>query len=204
MLLNLASVVNADTPDMLWGFLRRYSPEAAPGASPFFDALVGHAVRYYQDFVRPQKRFRPADDVERAALDDLAEYSLRALPPGPECGGVPGPGLRGGQAASVPRAAGLVRQCLYQVLLGPGGGTALRGLHRALYGVDETVRLIEDRLTASRWTRLDGHAAQAGLPGTCRPCWACSLLVGAVYVVWKEFRHLKIADIKAALAAIPQ
>ena len=29
------------------------------------------------------------------------------------------------------------------------------------------------------------------------------LLVGAIYVVWKEFRHLKIADIKAALAAIP-
>jgi uncharacterized membrane protein YbhN (UPF0104 family) len=29
------------------------------------------------------------------------------------------------------------------------------------------------------------------------------LLVGAVYVVWKEFRHLKIADIAAALEAIP-
>ena len=29
------------------------------------------------------------------------------------------------------------------------------------------------------------------------------LLVGAVYVVWKEFRDLKIADVKAALAAIP-
>ena len=29
------------------------------------------------------------------------------------------------------------------------------------------------------------------------------LLVGAVYVVWKEFRHLKIADIRAALEAIP-
>ena len=29
------------------------------------------------------------------------------------------------------------------------------------------------------------------------------LLVGAVYVVWKEFRHLKIADIRAALDAIP-
>src|SRR3954447_18556782 len=29
------------------------------------------------------------------------------------------------------------------------------------------------------------------------------LLVGAIYVVWKEFRHLKIADITAALAAIP-
>src|SRR3954454_8405953 len=30
------------------------------------------------------------------------------------------------------------------------------------------------------------------------------LLVGAMYVVWAEFRHLKIADITAALEAIPQ
>ena len=30
-----------------------------------------------------------------------------------------------------------------------------------------------------------------------------ALLVGAVYVIWKEFRHLKVADIGAALAAIP-
>ena len=29
------------------------------------------------------------------------------------------------------------------------------------------------------------------------------LLAGAIYVVWKEFRHLKIADIRAALDAIP-
>ena len=30
-----------------------------------------------------------------------------------------------------------------------------------------------------------------------------ALLCGAVYVIWKEFRDLKIADIRAALAAIP-
>src|SRR5579875_860042 len=30
-----------------------------------------------------------------------------------------------------------------------------------------------------------------------------ALLAGAVYVVWKEFRHLKIADVTAALGAIP-
>lgn len=29
------------------------------------------------------------------------------------------------------------------------------------------------------------------------------LLIGAVYVVWKEFRHLKLADIRTALEAIP-
>ena len=31
-----------------------------------------------------------------------------------------------------------------------------------------------------------------------------ALLVGAVYVVWKEFRHLKVADVEVALAAIPR
>ena len=30
------------------------------------------------------------------------------------------------------------------------------------------------------------------------------LLAGALYVVWKEFHHLKIADIRVALADIPQ
>ncbi len=30
-----------------------------------------------------------------------------------------------------------------------------------------------------------------------------ALLAGAVYVVWKEFRHLKLADVTAALGAIP-
>jgi len=31
-----------------------------------------------------------------------------------------------------------------------------------------------------------------------------ALLAGAIWVVWKEFRHLKVADIRAALSAIPQ
>ncbi len=72
MLLNLASVVNADTPDMLWGFIRRYLPGASPETTPFLARLVGYAVAYYRDFVRPTKQFRPATPLERAALEDLA------------------------------------------------------------------------------------------------------------------------------------
>ncbi len=143
MLLNLASVVNADTPDMLWGFLRRYSPQAAPGASPFFDALVGHAIAYYQDFVRPHKSFRPATPPERAALEDLAA-ELRALPHDetPEAiqDIVYAVGKRHPFAALKDWFA-----CLYQVLLGQQEGPRFGGFV-ALYGVAETVRLIEDRL----------------------------------------------------------
>ncbi len=61
MLLNLASVVNADTPEILWGFIRRYRPDATPETMPFLDRLVDHAIAYYRDFVRPEKRYRQPD-----------------------------------------------------------------------------------------------------------------------------------------------
>src|SRR6202042_2791775 len=72
MLLNLASVVNADTPDILWGFIRRYYPDANTETQPLLARLVDHAIAYYQDFVRPEKRYRQPNATERAALEDLA------------------------------------------------------------------------------------------------------------------------------------
>ena len=144
MLLNLASVVNADTPDMLWGFLRRYSPDAAPGVSPFFDDLVGHAVRYYQDFVRPRKQFRDPGEVERAALDDLAA-SLAALPGGEMPEALQDVVYAVGKRHPFPELRAWFL-CLYQVLLGQEEGPRFGGFI-ALYGVEETIRLIETRLS---------------------------------------------------------
>lgn len=43
------------------------------------DDLVGYAVAYYRDFVKPKKHYRVADENERAALDDL-DQALAALP----------------------------------------------------------------------------------------------------------------------------
>jgi lysyl-tRNA synthetase class 1 len=145
MLMNLASVVNADTPDMLWSFLRRYSPEAAPGVSPFFDGLVGHAVRYYQDFVRPKKRFRPADATERAALEDLAA-SLRALSGAQTPESLQDLVYEVGKRHPFPELRAWFL-CLYQVLLGQEEGPRFGGFI-ALYGVAETIALIEARLAA--------------------------------------------------------
>ena len=72
MLLNLASVVNADTSDILWGFIKRYVPGASPETQPLLARLADHAVAYYRDFVRPEKRYRQPNAMERAALQDLA------------------------------------------------------------------------------------------------------------------------------------
>ena len=48
MLLNLASVVNAEEPSVLWAFIKRYAPEATPEAMPLLAELVEHALAYYQ------------------------------------------------------------------------------------------------------------------------------------------------------------
>ena len=143
MLLNLASVVNAESPDILWGFIRRYVPGASPADMPFLARLVEHAVAYYRDRIRPAKTFRAANEIERSALTDLARTlaDLPASEPGDAIQNLlyevgkrhPFANLRDWFA------------CLYQVLLGQPEGPRF-GPFVALYGVAETVALIETAL----------------------------------------------------------
>ena len=144
MLLNLASVINADTPEMLWGFIGRYRPGASPQSEPFLARLVDHAVLYYADFVRPQKRFRAPDATERASLADLAQV-LRAMPAGATAEAIQDEVYAVGKRHPFPSLKAWFL-CLYQVLLGQAEGPRFGGFV-ALYGVMETVALIEKRLT---------------------------------------------------------
>jgi lysyl-tRNA synthetase class 1 len=145
MLLNLASVVNADQSDILWGFIKRYVPGASPETQPLLDRLADHAVAYYRDFVRPEKRYREPDAMERVALRDLAA-TLAALPDT--------------TAETIQTAVFEVGKrhpfpdlrhwfgCLYQVLLGQQEGPRF-GVFAALYGIPETIALIDSALARS-------------------------------------------------------
>src|SRR5690606_37882566 len=78
LLLNLVAASNADDKSVLRGFIRRHIPGASPEAYPLLDELAGYAVRYYADFVKPKKRHRAPDDVERAALEALSDALAKA------------------------------------------------------------------------------------------------------------------------------
>jgi lysyl-tRNA synthetase class 1 len=145
MLLNLASVVNAETPDILWGFIRRYIPTATPESEPFLARLVEHAIAYYREFVRPLKQFRAATDVERGALADLAE-TLRGMEADTPADTIQTAVFEVGKRHPFPALKDWFG-CLYQVLLGQQEGPRFGGFV-ALYGVGETVALIEAALTA--------------------------------------------------------
>ncbi len=147
MLLNLASVVNAETPDMLWGFIQRYLPAATRDTEPFLARLVEHAIRYYQDFVRPKKIYRAPSDLELAALLDLAA-TLHNIPPGTDADTIQTQVYEVGKRHPF---AGLKDwfACLYQVLLGQTEGPRFGGFV-ALYGVRETITLIEAKLAGNQ------------------------------------------------------
>ena len=78
LLLNLTAASNAHDKDVLWGFIRRHAPDASAATHPLLDQLAGYAVRYYEDFVKPQKKFRPADEVEADALRALSDALAKA------------------------------------------------------------------------------------------------------------------------------
>jgi lysyl-tRNA synthetase class 1 len=143
MLLNLASVVNAERPDLLWGFIRAYKPDASPETAPFLAQLVDYAVRYYQDFVRPAKRYRMPTGTERVALEDLAS-SLAALPEGADAEAIQNLVYEIGKRHPFASLKDWFA-CLYQVLLGQSEGPRFGGF-AILYGIAPTIRLIETAL----------------------------------------------------------
>ncbi|MDE2476129.1 MAG: lysine--tRNA ligase [Alphaproteobacteria bacterium] len=73
LLLNLVSASGAQDRNVLWGFIRAYAPGASPATHPGLDRLVGYALKYFEDFVKPQKRYRAATAKEREALAALAD-----------------------------------------------------------------------------------------------------------------------------------
>jgi len=73
LLLNLVSASGASDRDVLWGFIRSYAPGVGPKTHPGLDRLVTYALKYYEDFVKPKKRYRPATGKEREALSALAD-----------------------------------------------------------------------------------------------------------------------------------
>jgi lysyl-tRNA synthetase class 1 len=139
LLLNLASASNSEDREVLWGFIRRYAPDATPEGHPLLDELVGYAIRYFHDFVKPAKQYRLPTEKERAAFADL-DKRLAALPDKVLAEDIQNEVYAVGKAHGFePLRAWF--QALYQVLLGQTQGPRF-GSFVELYGVAETRALI--------------------------------------------------------------
>lgn len=72
MILNLVSASGSADREVLQGFIRKYRPDASDAEFAAADGMIGFAGRYFDDFIKPNKKFRAPTDTERAALEMLS------------------------------------------------------------------------------------------------------------------------------------
>lgn len=143
LLLNLASACNPEDKSVLWGFISRYAPEANPATCPFLDQLAGYAVKYYHDFVKPEKSYRAASDKEHAALTEL-KCVLEGMVDGLSPEDIQTEIYRIGRDHGFDPMKEWF-SCMYEVLLGSTQGPRM-GSFIKLYGKNETAALIDRAL----------------------------------------------------------
>lgn len=142
ILLNLASVCHAEDASILWGFVSRYQKGATPESAPFLARLIDHAIRYYHDFILPNKTYRPPTQTDQAALLDLRD-SLKALPGDTSAEDLQALVFEVGKRHPYPELRAWFTT-LYEVLLGQTEGPRM-GSFIALYGIREMIGLIEEK-----------------------------------------------------------
>lgn len=141
LLLNLASVCNPEHEDVMWGFISKYAPNSNAQSAPYLAQLVKFSVAYYNDFIKPQKKYLSpsAQHVEilKAILARLSSMDES---------------LSSEEIQSAIYAIGKeygyedLREyfkTLYQILLGSEEGPRL-GSFIKLFGLDKTKKLISD------------------------------------------------------------
>lgn len=156
LLINLVSASNAENAEVLWGFISRHVRDVTPASHPELDRLVHHAIRYFRDFVLPEKTFRTPDGEERATLLAI-DAKLASL--APDASGDEVQTALLDVARVIPRFQDHAKtspsggpgvsvsffQMIYECLLGQERGPRF-GSFAALYGIPETQALIRDTL----------------------------------------------------------
>ena len=143
LILNLVSAAHADDKAALWEFVRRYEPSADPDSHPDLDQMLDLALAYYRDFIAPDQNFRAATEKEARAMADLATR-LRKLPKDACAEDIQSEVYETGKTHSFENLRDWFR-ALYECLLGHSQGPRM-GSFIELYGIEETIALIEEKV----------------------------------------------------------
>jgi lysyl-tRNA synthetase, class I len=144
MLLNLVETSNADNKDLLWKFVKKYKPDISEINFPIFDELVGHAIKYFNDVIKAQKKYKTPNETEKLALqalvktlekctDDMSPEDIQTL--------IYSTGKENGYAENLRDWFKLI----YEVVFGDENGPRM-GFFISFFGVNETKKLLMSKL----------------------------------------------------------
>ena len=144
MLLNLVETSNADSKDLLWKFVKKYKPNIQETNFPIFDGLVGYAIKYFNDVIKSQKKYKTPSESEKKALEALIvtlEKCNDQMPPEEIQTLIYSTGKENGYADNLRDWFKLI----YEVVFGDENGPRM-GFFISFFGVNETKDLIMSKL----------------------------------------------------------
>ncbi|MFO1188443.1 MAG: lysine--tRNA ligase [Alphaproteobacteria bacterium] len=150
LLLNLIGACHSEDKAVAWGFVARHIPGARPETRPELDRMIGYAINYYTDFVKPTRSFRAPSETERRAMEDLIG-GLEKLPAGTDAEAIQTEVYETGKRHGFANLRDWFK-ALYEVLLGQSQGPRF-GSFVALYGIPETVALMRRALAGQDLSR---------------------------------------------------
>jgi len=144
MLLNLVETSNANSRDLLWKFVKKYKKNISEKDHPIFDKLISYAIKYFNDVIKKNKKYKIPSTEEKKVLEKL----IQALD---KCNDEMKPEDIQTQIYTVGKDNGYKEnlrdwfKLIYQVIFGDENGPRM-GFFISFFGVNETKQLIKDKI----------------------------------------------------------
>jgi len=144
MLLNLVETSNADSKELLWKFVKRYKKNILEKNYPIFDNLIGYAIKYFNDVIKLQKKYKNPNTDEKIALESLIKTLDKCndqMSPEDIQTLIYSTGKENGYSENLRDWFKLI----YEVVFGDEDGPRM-GFFISFFGVNETKELIKEKI----------------------------------------------------------
>ncbi len=144
MLLNLVEASNANSKELLWKFVKKYKPNILEKDHPIFDKLIEYAIKYFNDVIKKNKKYKKPNSDEKKALEALIimlEKCNDEMQPEDIQTEIYTVGKENGYKENLRDWFRLI----YEVVFGDENGPRM-GFFISFFGVKETQQLIKDKI----------------------------------------------------------
>ena len=144
MLLNLVEASNANTNELLWKFVKKYKKDILEKDFPIFDNLIGYAIKYFNDVIKLNKKYKNPNIEEKVALEALVKTLDKCndkMSPEDIQTIIYSTGKENGYSENLRDWFKLI----YEVVFGDVNGPRM-GFFISFFGVIETKKLIKEKI----------------------------------------------------------
>ena len=128
----------------MWKFVKKHKSNISEKNHPIFDQLIGYAIKYFNDVIKQNKKYKKPDEKEKKALLALIETL-------DDCDDNMQPEDIQTKIYTVGKENGYkdnLREwfkLIYEVIFGDANGPRM-GFFISFFGVNETKQLIKDKI----------------------------------------------------------